>query len=131
MITFVFVMFLIFIPMYAFVLFRRVFRIFRFVPYLMREVIIPQIKMATETEEEGEGGEGGEKENKIKLSSAQIKIIEDSVLTSSVEINPKRFSKRTKKRLSVAFAAIGLVILALVVYKLFWFVYDFIVLTFF
>lgn len=128
MITFIFVVFLIFMPMYMFILFRRVFRIFRFVPYLMREVIIPQIKMATETEEEGEGGE---KENKIKLSSAQIKIIEDSVLTSSLEVNPKRFSKRTKKRLSVAFAAIGLVILALVVYKLFWFVYDFIVLTFF
>lgn len=123
MITFVFVIFLIFMPMYMFTLFRRVFRIFRFVPYLMREVIIPQMKMATEEE-------GGE-ENKINLSPEQIRIIENSVLTSSLEVNPKRFSKRTKKRLSAAFAAIGLVILALVAYQLFWVIYDFMILTFF
>ena len=132
MITLVFVILLIFMPMYMFILSRRAFRIFRFVPYLMREVIVPQMKMvATKTEEEGEGGEGGEKENKIKLSSEQIKIIEDSVLTSSVEVNPKKFSRRTKKRLSAAFAVTGLVILALVTYQLFWFVYDYMVLTFF
>jgi len=118
----VFLILLIFTPIYVFMLFRRAFRIFRFLPYLMREVIIPQMKMAAE--EEGE-------ENKIKLSSAQIKIIEDSVLTSSVEVNPKRFSKRTKKRLSAAFVAIGLVILALVAYQLFWVIYDFMILTFF
>jgi len=127
MITFIFVVFLIFMPMFMFTIVKRAISIFRFVPYLMREVIIPQIKMAAE--EEGKGGE--EKENKIKLSSKQIRILENSVLTSSVEVNPKRFSKTTKKRLSAAFATIGLVILALVVYKLFWFVYDFIVLTFF
>lgn len=131
MITIVFIMFLIFIPMFMFTIVKRAISIFRFVPYLTREVIVPQMKMATETEEEGEGGEEKEKENKIKLSSAQIKIIEDSVLTSSVEVNPKRFSKRTKKRLSAAFAVTGLVILALVTYQLFWFVYDYIVLTFF
>ncbi len=128
MIIFVFIIFLIFMPMYMFTLFHRAFRIFRFVPYLTREVIVPQMKMATETEEEGEGGE---EKNKIKLSSEQIRIIEDSVLTSSVEVNPKRFSRRTKKRLSAAFAVTGLVILALVTYQLFWFVYDYIVLTFF
>lgn len=122
MITFMFVVFLIFIPMYAFVLFRRVLRIFRFVPYLMRELIVPYLYEAAE-EKEGE--------SKINLSPEKIKIIENSVLTSSLEVNPKRFSKRTKKRLSIAFAIIGLVILALVAYKLFWFVYDFIVLTFF
>lgn len=124
--VFVFVMFLIFIPMFMFTIVKRAISIFRFVPYLMREVIIPQIKMAAEEE-----GKGEEKENKIKLSSEQIRILENSVLTSSVEVNPKRFSKRTKKRLSVAFAAIGLIILALVAYQLFWFIYDFIILTFF
>lgn len=123
MITIVFIMFLIFIPMFMFMIAKRAISIFRFVPYLMREVIVPQMKMAAEEE--------GEEENKIKLSPAQIKIIEDSVLTSSVEVNPKRFSKRTKKRLSIAFAIIGLVILALVAYQLFWFIYDFIILTFF
>lgn len=129
MITFVFVIFLIFMPMYVFVLFRRVFSIFRFVPYLMREVIVPQMKR---TAEEGEGFYDEEgNHHKIKLSPEQIRIIENSVLTSSLEVNPKRFSKRTKKRLSIAFAIIGLIILALVAYKLFWFVYDFVVLTFF
>ena len=129
MITFVFVIFLIFMPMYVFVLFRRVFSIFRFVPYLMREVIVPQMKR---TAEEGEGFYDEEgNHQKIKLSPEQIRIIENSVLTSSLEVNPKRFSKRTKKRLSIAFAIIGLIILALVAYKLFWFVYDFVVLTFF
>lgn len=112
--------------MFMFTIVKRAISIFRFVPYLMREVIIPQIKMAAEEE-----GKGEEKENKIKLSSEQIRILENSVLTSSVEVNPKRFSKRTKKRLSVAFAAIGLIILALVAYQLFWFIYDFIILTFF
>lgn len=124
MITFMFVVLLIFIPMYAFVLFRRVFRIFRFVPYLTREVIVPHLYEVVQTKEK-------EGESKINLSPEKIKIIENSVLTSSLEVNPKRFSKRTKKRLSATFIVIGLVILALVVYKLFWFVYDFIVLTFF
>lgn len=124
MITFIFVVFLIFMPMYMFILFRRVFRIFRFVPYLMREVIVPHLYEVVQTKEK-------EGESKINLSPEKIKIIENSVLTSSLEVNPKRFSRRTKKKLSIAFATIGLVILALVVYKLFWFVYDFIVLTFF
>lgn len=128
MTTFIFVIFLIFAPMYMFTLFRRAFRIFRFVPYLTREVIVPQMKMATETEEEGEGGE---EKNKIKLSSEQIRILEDSVLTSSLEVNPKRFTKKAKKRLSLAGIFFGITILGVVLYKVFWFVYDYMVLTFF
>ena len=124
MITFIFVVFLIFIPMYIFILFRRAFRIFRFVPYLVREIIVPHLYEVGQTKEK-------EGESKINLSPEKIKIIENSVLTSSLEVNPKRFRKKTKRKLSITFTIIGLVILALVAYQLFWFVYDYIVLTFF
>lgn len=119
----IFLFLLIVLPMMGFFIIRRVFSIFRFVPYLMREVIVPQMKMAAEEE-------GGEK-NKIKLSSEQIRILENSVLTSSLEVNPKRFSKKMKKRFAITGTIVGLIILAFVLYKVFWFVYDFVVLTFF
>lgn len=129
MITIVFIMFLIFIPMFMFTIVKRAISIFRFAPYLMREVIVPQMKRAAE---EGEGFYDEEgNHHKIKLSPEQIRIIENSVLTSSLEINPKRFSKKMKKRFAITGTIIGLIILAFILYKVFWFVYDFVVLTFF
>lgn len=119
----IFLFLLIILPMAGFFVIRRVFRIFRFIPYLMREVIVPQMKMAAE---DGEGNH-----HKTKLSPEQIRIIENSVLTSSLEVNPKRFTKKAKKRLSLAGIFFGITILGVVLYKVFWVIYDFIVLTYF
>jgi len=121
-----FIFVLIIVPIAVFFMIRRVFKIFRFLPNLFNKVVVPSYeKMSTEQQSEGTHS------NKMNLNEEQMDFIKNSFLSKQIEFNPKNFKAKTKKKLSIAALIIGLPALGFVLYKLFWVIHDFIMLTYF
>lgn len=118
-----FLIFLIIFPIMAFVVIRRVFSIFRLIPYVTREIFIPYLKSTTTYNEPNN--------HNYQLSPQQIRILEESIMTSSIEINPRKFSQKTKRRLAITGVIISVSMLGLFIYRVFWWIYDLLKLYYF
>lgn len=121
-----FLIFLIIFPIMAFVVIRRVFSIFRLIPYVTREIFIPYLKMQSTTTTYNEPNN-----HNYQLSPQQIRILEESIMTSSIEINPRKFSQKTKRRLAITGVIISVSMLGLFIYRVFWWIYDLLKLYYF
>jgi maltodextrin utilization protein YvdJ len=115
------------LPIMAFFVVRRVFSIFRLIPHIMKEVVLPHLAHISEVAE----SDDGRRYTRVALSQEQIDLIRKSFLGKQIEVNPKRFSPKSKKTMAILGGIIGITILSVVVYKMFWVIYDFIVLTYF
>ena len=131
----IFMVLLVFVPVMAFFVIRRVFSIFRFIPFAVKEMVIPQLIKISENANTQNGGfvgpDGHYQRYQPTLSQEELDILKNSFLGKQIEINPKRFTKKAKKGLSLAGIFFGITILGVVLYKVFWVIYDFIVLTYF
>lgn len=130
----IFLFLLIVLPMMGFFVIRRVFSIFRFIPYLMREVIVPHWQKDMESAANGNneiGEDGIIRYKKTVLTPDELDILRNSFLTKQVHVNPKKFAKKNKRKFAILGVILGSAILGIVLYRIYWVVYDFIVLTYF
>lgn len=119
----------------SFFVIRRVFAIFRFIPYVIREIVIPHWQKDMESAADEDNGtvlgEDGFRYKKTVLTPDELKILQDSFLTRQINVDPRKFAKKNKKKLAIVGITLGSIILAVILYKIFWVVYDFLVLTYF
>lgn len=130
----IFLFLLVVFPMMGFFVIRRVFAIFRFIPYIIREIVIPHWQKDLESVANDDGtvlGEDGFRYKKTVLTPDELDILRNSFLTKQVHVNPKKFAKKNKKKLATIGITVGLLVLGVILYKIFWVVYDFIILSYF
>jgi len=112
----------------SFFVIRRVFAIFRFIPYIIREVVIPHWQKDMES---AANDDGEVRHKKTVLTPDELNILKNSFLTKQINVDPRKFAKKNKKKLATIGIIIGLLVFGIVLYKIFWIVYDFLVLTYF
>lgn len=130
----IFLFLLVVLPMMGFFIIRRVFAIFRFIPYVIREIVIPHWQKDMESVANNDGtvlGEDDFRYKKTVLTPDELDILRNSFLTKQVNVDPRKFAKKNKKKLATIGIIIGLLVLGIVLYKIFWVVYDFIILSYF
>lgn len=112
----------------SFFVIRRVFTIFRFIPYIIREIVIPHWQKDMES---AANDDGEVRHKKTVLTPDELDILKNSFLTKQINVDPRKFAKKNKKKLAIVGIVLGSIILAVILYKIFWIVYDFLVLTYF
>lgn len=76
-------------------------------------------------------GEDGFRYKKTVLTPDELDILRNSFLTKQVNVDPRKFAKKNKKKLATIGITVGLLVLGVILYKIFWVVYDFIILSYF